>query len=413
MEVKSKKMKFKTGILVMAIGLLMMAMVMSELSAQGQDDNAKPAKELNAKDKDNMDWAVYDYVSITGVSADEAKRRLQLQDIARELNAELSMNEAETLAGLWIEHSPEFKIVVQFTRDGEETIKPYIKQHPELANVVEMRTAKVSLVDLQKARASASSSVHALGISVASETNVAGNSVNLYMAKADRSQFDNALQRGKIQLPDKVKVITVEAMDEEKLEVDIYGGLALTPCTSGFSVKKGWWPFITKGITTAGHCSNTVTYNGNNLPLNGEKWTGSYDTQWHTAPGYTVTNKIQYKSDGSTRPIYATKSRNNQQIGEYVCKYGKTTGYTCGRINTKDYKPDPANVPNPAATFIRVDNTAGWNDLSDAGDSGGPWFWGTTAYGTHSGSPRGDSNDAWYTAVNYVESGLGVTVMTS
>ncbi len=381
---------------VVLVSVLVLLGAFAVVNAQGQDDGANPAKELL------FDAQVY--ASNMNVSVDEAILRFQLQDIAGDLDAELTTNETETFAGLWIEHTPEFRVVVQFTRDGEETMKPYLKKYPEFADIVEVRnTAKVSLADLQRAQVDASYSVSASDIPVESDINVFNNSVELYVAKANKSQFDNALQRGNIRLPDKVKVrvITVDAM--MNLEANIYGGLPLSTCTSGFSVKEG----ITKGITTAGHCSNIQSYNGNNLPFQSQNWAGSYDIQWHTAPGYTVTNKIQWWSDGSTRDITATKSRSSQAIGNYVCKYGMTSHYTCGYISSKNF------MHQGQATYIRVDNTAGYDDLSSGGDSGGPWFLSNTAYGTHVGSPGDDPNDAVYMAVNYVESGLGVSVMTS
>ncbi|NQE06398.1 hypothetical protein C5S32_11065 [ANME-1 cluster archaeon GoMg1] len=271
---------------VVLVSVLVLLGAFAVVNAQGQDDGTNPAKGLL------FDAQVY--ASNMNVSVDEAILRFQLQDIAGDLDAELTTNETETFAGLWIEHTPEFRVVVQFTRDGEETMKPYLKKYPEFADIVEVRnTAKVSLADLQRAQAMAISSARALDIPVESDINVFNNSVELYMTKSDRSRFDDALQRNEIQLPDKVRVITVEAEAMGILEADIYGGLPLSTCTSGFSVKEG----ITKGITTAGHCSNTKSYNGNNLPFQSENWAGSYDIQWHTAPGYTVTNKIRWWSD--------------------------------------------------------------------------------------------------------------------
>jgi len=397
MKMKQMYKNLKAIVPVVLVSVLVLLGAFAVVNAQGQDGSANPAKELL------FDAQVY--ASNMNVSVEEAIFRFQLQDIAGDLDAELTTNETETFAGLWIEHTPEFRVVVQFTRDGEETMKPYLKKYPEFADIVEVRnTAKVSLADLQRAQADASYSVSASDIPVESDINVFNNSVELYVAKANKSQFDNALQRGNIRLPDKVKVrvITVDAM--MNLEVNIfYGGLPLSTCTSGFSVKEG----ITKGITTAGHCSNTQSYNGNSLTFESEKETGSYDIQWHTAPGYTVTNKIRTSSGGSTRDITATKSRSSQAIGNYVCKYGKTSHYTCGYISSKNF------MYQGQATYIRADNTAGYDDLSSGGDSGGPWFLSNTAYGTHVGSPGDDPNDAVYMAVNYVESGLGVSVMTS
>lgn len=42
----------------------------------------------------------------------------QRQDLVGNLGAVLAANEPETFAGLWIEHKPQFKGVVLFTRDG-------------------------------------------------------------------------------------------------------------------------------------------------------------------------------------------------------------------------------------------------------------------------------------------------------
>jgi len=280
MNERTKPNGFRIAATVLLAALLMAAVIvpamageegkkLTVVNAQGQDSGGKPALE----DKDPLLYDAQGYASNTGVSIDEALHRFQLQDIAGELDAELSTKEVKTFAGLWVEHTPEFRVVVQFTRDGEETIKPYLKQHTELANIVEVRTANVSLADLRRAQANVSYSARALDIPANSDINVYNNSVELYVVKADRSRFDNALQRREIRLPDNVRVITVEALAEDT--ADIYGGLSLSTCTSGFSVKKGWWPFITKGITTAGHCSNTQSYNGNNLPFQSQNWAGS------------------------------------------------------------------------------------------------------------------------------------------
>ncbi len=159
-------------------------------------------------------------------------------------------------------------------------------------------------------------------------------------------------------------------------------------------------------MTTAGHCSNTQRYNGTSLTFQSENTTGAYDIQWHTTSNDTVKNKIKWSSAGSTRDITATKSRTNQVVGGYVCKYGQTSNYTCGYISDKNFSH------KGSATYIRVDNTAGYTDLSQAGDSGGPWFLTGDAYGTHVGEPGEDPNDAIYMAINYV-SGVGVSVMTA
>jgi hypothetical protein len=109
---------------------------------------------------------------------------------------------------------------------------------------------------------------------------------------------------------------------------DIYGGLALSTCTSGFSVRHNSSGSL--GIVTAAHCPNSQSYLGSSLPFQSEAWGGWYDQQWHTAPGFVVRN---WMYDGSgTRSITSRTLWGYQYVGEFVCKYGKTTGYGCGTI---------------------------------------------------------------------------------
>ncbi|VVB85317.1 Uncharacterised protein [uncultured archaeon] len=251
----SKRMQL--GVVLAAMLLLSTAFVIVA-NAQGQNSGGTPAI-------DGKDALLYDaqfYASDNHISTEEAIHRLQLQKIVGELDAELSMNETGTFAGLWIEHNPKFKVVVQFTRNGEETIKSYMKQYPDLAGIVEVRNVKESYADLKKAQVEASSSVSTSGIPADSNINISGNTVELYVVEADRSRFDNALQIGKIKSSEMVRVITVKALAEKT--ANIYGGLSLTSCTSGFSVVKGII-LKTYGITTAGHCDNAQSYNGTSV----------------------------------------------------------------------------------------------------------------------------------------------------
>ncbi|GAB4581615.1 MAG: S1 family peptidase [Anaerolineales bacterium] len=353
------------------------------------------------------DALLYDanvYASNVGISLDEAVKRLQFQDIAGDLEAKLIENEADTFAGMWVENTPKFLFVVLFTRNGQETINTYIPQ--ALSGMVEVRTAKVSLTQLEQTQKEAHASISNLGIPVESDINVFKNRVEIYVTVADQGKLNEAVESGKVQLPDEVILIPVQEMG--KPATDVYGGLALTTCTSGFSVKQNGTN--TKGVTTAGHCGNSQSFMGIPLAFQSQMWAGTYDVQWHTATGFTVTNKIQISST-STRDIAATRSRNNQLIGGLVCKYGMTTGWTCGYIASKNNCP--IWVPSCQGTFIRLDNTAGYPVITAQGDSGGPCFLGNTAYGIMSGIPSDDTGDAIYMAVNYISPGLGVTVMTS
>src|SRR5690606_22138878 len=85
------------------------------------------------------------------VSFDEALRRLQLQESVGQLNAALTAQERESFAGLWIQNRPEYGIIVAFTANGEETIRPYIEGQ-SFAVDIEVRTHRYTLAELRAAQ---------------------------------------------------------------------------------------------------------------------------------------------------------------------------------------------------------------------------------------------------------------------
>lgn len=355
------------------------------------------------------------YAKNMGVSLDEALRRFHLQEVAGELDAKLSVNEPETFAGLWVEHSPEFRIIAQFTQDADQKIKLYVTE--EIVDVLSAQTAEVSLVELQNAQKELISSLGDLEIPTETEINIYDNKIKLFIAETDRMHFDDVLQSGILKLTDYTDVVIVPELG--KPQSNIYGGLTLllgngTPwCTTGFSVEHSQG---TRGVTTAAHCSdnayNAMYYGGTILPIGGRLKIGSDDVEWLLTPGFTVTNQFKsgnIQGGSDIRRVTGTLSRDNQVIGGFVCKYGWKSGYTCGYISSKSFS---SIAPNNTPTFIRVNNTAGYPNLSSGGDSGGPWFNGNTAYGIHHGEPGDDQGDAIYMAINYIND-LGVSVVVA
>ena len=173
-------------------------------------------------DGENLDSTTREaegYAAHLGVSLEEAEHRFLLQSLAGELNAALSDHEGQTFAGLWIEHTPQFRVVVQFTRDAQETIARYI-QSDELAEVLEVRTADVSLTELRHAQSEAMGAIESENIPAESGIDVKAGRVKVYVAERDR--LDEAIQRGDVSLPDKVDLVTVAAMGQ--LEATVRSG---------------------------------------------------------------------------------------------------------------------------------------------------------------------------------------------
>jgi len=273
-----------------------------------------------------------EYAKDQSVSLDEAVRRLELQDDIGKLDAELASNEPDTFGGLWIQHKPEFKVIVNTTGSAEK-VADYARD-TSFAGLIEVRKAAKTLKQLEAKQLSLRSALKALDLPSESSINVYTNQVELYVL--DSEQLNTALEAaGKLSILEGVSVSNVASF--MSLEVNIYAGNTMS-CTSGFSVRDGNGLY---GISTAGHCRDDYDYGSVPLRLLGQ-WYGSSDLQWHRHTSgshvYKPWARDNEPTSGGTNyyhEIYDTANRPDQPIGALVCKYGITTGYTCGYINSK------------------------------------------------------------------------------
>lgn len=127
-----------------------------------------------------------------------------LQGEIGKLGAEIESKEADTLAGFWIQHKPDYRVVVAFTRDGESTIAKYVQDGP-LLELIEVRTADTTLRELERAQLEAGRIVADLGFRVASGIDVKENRVEIYAQ--DRAGLEEALRESGEMLPDQVVII--------------------------------------------------------------------------------------------------------------------------------------------------------------------------------------------------------------
>jgi len=151
-----------------------------------------------------------------GIPVDEALRRMQYQDDIGNLQVALTAEQAETFAGLWIEHQPEYRIVVQFTRDGEQTIRPYLEGKP-WADRVEVRAAGTTLASLEAAMAETMQVLQALDLKVIAALNVQENRVEVIVI--DRAWFEAELDKAGVQLPEHVELVISEAYRGQEIDV--------------------------------------------------------------------------------------------------------------------------------------------------------------------------------------------------
>ena len=165
------------------------------------------------------------YASMNQVSVDEAVRRLTLQDSIGDLNAILIDKEKDTFAGLWIQHEGGFKVLVRFTRDGNRTIKSYIQDTP-LDDIIEVRSADVSLEELRNEQTEVLRMMDQSGIPYMTGIDVRDSKVVLYVY--DKHELLDYLENMKMELPAHTRINEADLLGEEV--INIHGGLELSAC---------------------------------------------------------------------------------------------------------------------------------------------------------------------------------------
>ena len=330
------------------------------------------------------------YATRYGVSTEEAAQFLDLEVLAGQLDAALSKNEADSFGGLWIEHEPMFTVQVRMLPGTESRVDKYAEPlGQDLAALVRVQARDITLEELAKQQAE----LHKL---ISGSVDFASR-INVEEAQVQVDVFsDEALNEVAQSVPSNVLVVLSE--EPEVPMVAIYGGLNLSNigCTSGFSMVSTTSPSI-EGVSTAGHCDNNPTWQGNNLPLLDAQWSGALDAQWHSTPGLTDPNK--FNSGIDVRTVLNVYSRAEQAQGSTLCKWGYGSGYHCFTLTNKNYDPTEGCVPNSTSTWMYGYNGRDPN-VSDHGDSGGPVFKNNGAYGTVA-CGRDSGHVVIYMASNY------------
>jgi hypothetical protein len=340
--------------------------------------------------------AISDYMRATGVSVTDAEKQVVWQDEAGQLSDALRASEPTTFGGLFIEHTPTYKVVVLSTSGDAAAIDKYAAGL-SLKSVLDVRAADYSLEALEADQLALGK---ALGLSFPVDLSVKQNRVVVEVPKGGKSLAADVAAA----LPS--TAVILQNAEPRTPTVQLYGGLAVSTCTLGFSVYFGG-NTSNRRVVTAGHCPNSQSYNGQALTyMNDGIWSGNYDAQTHTLSGATYANKV-VDGDGTPRTI-TSRSLTGQNVGAGVCKYGKVTGYDCGII-VSDH--DPGCSASPGGAYRKVDSDPNGTgvDMAEPGDSGGPWFFGNTAWGIASCE---QGFDGIYSPTVFFEGAVNVTVLT-
>ena len=347
------------------------------------------------------------YAAQFRVPADEALRRLKAQQASVAATDAIAREFAARLAGISIEHSPEYRIVVLLT--GNEPVP-------------DRTAAGVPIVFRTGAKATRAQAIAAMRkhlIDLRSDlpgSRGAGydqrtGDVVLLVTQADAERFGvNAIRARAEQISGVPVRIVINDLIEQNMTVDGGGrveGLNTQTnrrnlCTTAFVVTNG----ETTAITTAAHCPDELTYvsrDGANvtLPMVGS-WGAAYqDVQINGSPDSPQPLFYADRGADSLRQVVTWRNRDSTRAGDFVCHFGESSGYSCAVVELTDYAPPGELCGGPCEpTWVTV---AGPGCIP--GDSGGPVFSGEVAFGIAKGINRASSGQClfyYYMSTDYL-----------
>lgn len=379
------------------LGPLLMLVGLASISPASAQQSVQTREAALAQDAS-------EYARSYGVAQEEALRRLRAQHDSIGVTDAIVRLYRDRLAGVSVQHRPDYRYVVFLTGDA-----PVPQMHIRLGGMsvpITFRTgAKASrdrvvwaITYHQAAIRAALSSPPSMGLDPRTGELVVIVSNAIAAADGGSAALDAKLET-LTGVPVQVRVI-----DRTDVNLGIHGGGRLdgiSPddgkryrCTSGFAVTDG----MRTGITTAAHCLDDITYydpqrRSQPLTFIGQWGWGYHDVQIHAAAA--PERPLIYSDSARTieRPVEMQRSKPSTRAGDFVCHRGESSGYSCAEIELVDFAPagdlcGGACLP----TWVTV---AGPN--CKGGDSGGPVFSGTTAFGVVKGaSYRRDGSCAFY-----------------
>lgn len=180
------------------------------------------------------------------------------------------------------------------------------------------------------------------------------------------------------------------------------GGEDITGCTSGFGTKTSSG---SRGISTAGHCSNSQTDDGAGLTYKGGHEGTHGDFQWHTGPKAEVDDFYSGNASSTEVNRRDVSSVGSPVVGQSLCQNGVTTHKSCKEVRKLNV------CYGKACNLVQFGNRT-----VQGGDSGGPVFLGNTAYGLIYGwhyDPFWPYDRDLFSRADRIDNALGIFIATS
>ena len=366
-----------------------------------------------------------EYARLYGLPLDRAMRELQAQEASLAATDALRETYKARLAGLYIEHQDGFHIVVLLTDSApvpDQAILAAGLTVPVMFRTGAPATRERILAAITAHQADLRAAMHnPPGMGVDPRTGMLAVMVKANDVRDDGADALAARLSGIAGVPVEIKVWS-------DLDVNLMaqgGGrvIGFDPaigrrgvCTSGFVITDG----TQTGIATAAHCPDQISYvepGGGEVPLTMVgAWGARYqDVQIHVGAGVPAPLFYAgfYADKGKTvsRPVTSWRNRESTRAGDVVCHRGERTGYSCAEIEYPDYAPPGDLCAGPCpATWVAVRGPD-----CKGGDSGGPVFSATIAFGLVKGSSYtadGRCRLYYYMSTDYLPPGWTVAIQS-
>jgi len=344
------------------------------------------------------------YAAQNHVSLDEAAYRLRAQEETVAATDRLQLLYKDRLAGIAIEHHPEYRIVVLLTGTQpveDEAIVAGGRTVPVTFHTGAVATRRQIVAAITRHQAEIRALVpHPPGMGADPRTGELVVMVN----GADADRLGAGTLKNRIAaiagVPVRLRLLGRDA----DMSMDVGGGsrvVGVNPadgryyaCTTGFVVTDG----ARSGIVTAAHCPDSMSYvdrerHATPLDFAGQWGWGYQDVQVMVSP--EPLRPLFYADTAKTeaRPVTRWRNRTSTRAGDVVCHRGETTGYSCSQVELVDFAP-AGDLCGGACQPTWVTATG---PTCKGGDSGAPVFNGTVAFGIVKGaSYRGDGGCIFY-----------------
>jgi streptogrisin D len=324
--------------------------------------------------------AVASLVSSAGISQEQALRELSQQPANKALLAKLSRQLGSHAAGTFLDPATGRAVVNVLDQHAAQQVAS-AGAVPRLVRygTQELRSVKAAF-DRAAAVPNTAWGIDPVSDSVVLTVSDAAPSAGAARLLALAGQFGD-----RVQVRHTANAMRTYVADGDEIDTDQW------ICSAGFNVNKGGQNYI----IDAGHCTQGLpSWNGIG-PSTDSQFPGTdyglIENDSGDAPGAVDTY------DGNQQPI---TSYADATVGEQLCKSGRTTQVTCGSVQALDQTVDYGNGDV-------VNGLVETNVQAGEGDSGGPWYDGSTGLGTTSG---GDSSTTYFQPLSAAISAYGVTL---